>query len=150
LGGAHYELYGQSAAFKAVWEKVKDGLKASNRTPVAFAIVFKTPTLMQIQALYTNAAGTGLTAWYDFNITVAANGDVTFARIDNPATQTDTQYGNGRNSLVLAGFSHLIDYLNNNTFRGDWIPAAAGPANYLKFGGFYVKNDPDNYLYGKF
>ncbi|MGN6508247.1 MAG: hypothetical protein ACTHLD_02140, partial [Chitinophaga sp.] len=34
--------------------------------------------------------------------------------------------------------------------RGDWIPSSAGPLNFLKFGGFYVKDDPDNYFYGKF
>jgi hypothetical protein len=35
-------------------------------------------------------------------------------------------------------------------FKGDWIPANEIAAYYLKLGGFYVKNEADNYFYGKF
>lgn len=146
--GTHYAEFGQSEQFKAVWEAVKTGLGVNGRKPAYFQIVFLSSTVMQVQHSYTNAAGSSFAAWYDFNITVASNGDITFKRFDSGAT--DTQYNNGRNSQVLAGYTPLINYLNGHTFKGDWIPASAGPSNFLKFGGFSVKDEPDNYFYGKF
>lgn len=146
--GAHYTEFGQSEAFKQVWDAVIAGLGVNNRKPVSFSVVIKSPTVMQVQHNYTNAAGSSFFAWYDFNISVAANGDITFQRFDSGAT--DTQYNNGRNSQVQAGFKPFNDYLDGHVFRGDWIPASAGPLNFLKFGGFYVKDDPANYFYGKF
>lgn len=146
--GTHYTEFGQSAQFKLVWDAVKAGLGTNARNPAAFSVVFKSPTVMQIQHNYTNSAGSSLFAWYDFNIVVAANGDITFQRFDSGAA--DTQYANGRNAQVLAGYKPLNDYLANNIFIGDWIPLSAGPSNFLKFAGFYVKGQPDNYFYGKF
>ncbi|MBO9155194.1 substrate import-associated zinc metallohydrolase lipoprotein [Chitinophaga sp. GCM10012297] len=147
-GGAHYAEYGQSAKFKEVWDAVIAGLGVNNRRPVSFSIVIKSATELQVQHNYTNASGSSFFAWYDFKINVAPNGDITFEHFDSGAT--DTQYNNGRNSQVKAGFKPFHDYLEGHVFRGDWIPESAGPLNFLKFGGFYVKDDPSNYFYGKF
>lgn len=145
---AHYAEYGQSEAFKEVWDAVIDGLGVNGRKPVSFSVVIKSPTVMQVQHNYTNASGSSFYAWYDFNINVSAEGDITFEYFD--AGESVTQYNNGRNSAVKAGFKPFSDYLEGHVFRGDWIPSSAGPLNFLKFGGFYVKDDPDNYFYGKF
>lgn len=146
--GIHYTEFGQSAQFAQVWDAVKAGLGVNNRRPVNFNIVFLSSSVMQIRHSYTNAAGNSFSAWYDFNITVDANGDITFQRFDDGTDRAE--YNNGRNSQVAAGFKPLNDYLDGHVFRGDWIPESAGPRNYLKFGGFYVKDDPANYFYGKF
>lgn len=146
--GTHYTDFGQSEQFKQVWDAVKAGLAVNSRTPASFNIVFLSPTVMQIQHNYTNSAGSALVAWYDFNINVAQNGDITFVRFDSG--NTATQYANGRNTQVLAGYKPLNDYLAGNVFVGDWIPSTAGPANFLKFAGFYVKSQPASYFYGKF
>lgn len=146
--GIHYTEFGQSEQFAEVWDAVKAGLGVNGRTPVNFNIVFLSPSVMQIRHSYTNAAGSSFSAWYDFNMTVDANGDITFQRFDDGTSRAE--YNNGRNSQVAAGFKPLNDYLDGHVFRGDWIPESAGPRNYLKFGGFYVKDDPANYFYGKF
>ncbi len=105
IDGTHYEEFGQSEKFRQIWEAVKTGLGVNGRKPANFNIVFLSPTVMQVQHNYTNAAGNALTAWYDFNLTVGTNGDITFARFDNGSTVT--QYANGRNVQVLAGYTPL-------------------------------------------
>ncbi|MGX5816723.1 substrate import-associated zinc metallohydrolase lipoprotein [Chitinophaga lutea] len=145
--GQHYTDYGQSAQFKAVWEATKTALGASGRVANNFQIVFKSPTEILLVCNYTSGTS-ALIAWYDFKMAIAANGDITFTSFDSGGT--DTQYGNGRNTAVAAGFKPLRDYLAGKVFKGDWRPQSAELANYQKFAGFTVKDDPTNYFYGKF
>jgi substrate import-associated zinc metallohydrolase lipoprotein len=146
--GTHYAEFGQSAQFKTVWDACKTSLATGGRTPVSFNVVWLSKTRLQLQMNYVNSANSSLVAWYDFDYTINSSGDITFTFFDNPSTET--QYNNGRTAAVRTGFTPLINYLTNNTFKGDWIPVSEGGSYYLKFGGFYVKSDPSNYFYGKF
>jgi substrate import-associated zinc metallohydrolase lipoprotein len=148
VDGTHYAEFGQSAKFKTVWDACKTGLATGGRTPVYFNVVWLSKTRAQFQMNYVNSANNALVAWYDFDFAINSGGDITFTYFDNPSTETP--YANGKNAAVLAGFTPLINYLTTNTFKGDWMPVTEGGNYYLKFGGFYVKSDPDNYFYGKF
>jgi substrate import-associated zinc metallohydrolase lipoprotein len=145
--GAHYLELGQSDKFKAVWENVKTAMAPAGLTPVSFNVVFLSPTVMQMQHTFRNASGSFI-AWYDFNIAINSSGDITFTRFDNGSTAT--AYANGRIAAVQNGYAPLNNYLTTKVFKGDWIPANEIAAYYLKLGGFYVKNEADNYFYGKF
>lgn len=145
--GTHYNDFGQSDKFKQVWESVKTALTPGGFTPVSFNVVFLSPTVMQMQHTFRTTT-TVYTAWYDFNITVNASGDITFARFDNASTATP--YANGRVASILAGYTPLNNYLTTKVFTGYWIPQSNNGTYYLKLGGFYVKNEADNYFYGKF
>ncbi|OQP42812.1 hypothetical protein A4H97_11670 [Niastella yeongjuensis] len=142
-----YTQYGQSAKFKAIWENVKAALKTANYTLDSFKAVFKSPTIIQMQQSFTTATGTPLVAWYDFNYTISANDIITFTPIDS-SSSTTLPYVIAKQAA--AGFAPLNNYLKNNPFKTDWMPPGAeGGGNYLKYGGFYVNNEPDNYFYGK-
>jgi hypothetical protein len=100
-----------------------------------------------MQHTLANTAGAAV-AWYDYNIAINANGEISFTKFDNGSTAKE--YVNGR--TALAAFIPLNNYLATKLFKADWMPAAAtdGGSYYLKFAGFYVSNEPDNYFYGKF
>jgi substrate import-associated zinc metallohydrolase lipoprotein len=143
----HYAQFGQSAKFQTVWNNVKAGLATVGYTPVSFNVVFVSPTVIQLQHTLANTAGAAV-AWYDYNIAINANGEISFTKFDNGSTARE--YVNGR--TALPAFTPLNNYLATKLFKADWMPAAAtdGGSNYLKFAGFYVSNEPDNYFYGKF
>lgn len=144
---AVYAQYGQSAKFKQIWETVKAGLKTANYTPVSFNLAFISSTVMQFQHTFTDAANNPIVAWYDFNYTIAANGNITLTAINNnnnPAQQYQVA------KQAAPAYAPLNTYLTSNVFKADWMPPGAeGGGNYLKYGGFYVNNEPDNYFYGK-
>jgi substrate import-associated zinc metallohydrolase lipoprotein len=143
----HYARFGQSAKFTTIWNNVKAGLATVGYTPVSFNVVFVSPTVIQMQHTLANAAGAAV-AWYDYNMAINANGEITFTKFDNGSTARE--YVNGR--TALPAFAPLNNYLATKLFKADWMPAAAtdGGSNYLKFAGFYVSTEPDNYFYGKF
>ncbi|AEW00371.1 hypothetical protein A4D02_23885 [Niastella koreensis] len=143
----YYAQFGQSAKFTTIYNQVKAGLATVGYTPVSFNVVFVSPTVIQMQHTLANSAGAAV-AWYDYNITINANGEITFTKFDNGSTAP--QYVAGR--TALPAFVPLNNYLATKLFKADWMPAAAtdGGSYYLKFAGFYVSNEPDNYFYGKF
>jgi len=143
----YYAQFGQSTKFATIWSQVKAGLATVGYTPVSFNVVFVSPTVIQMQHTLSNAAG-AVVAWYDYNIAVNANGEITFTKFDNGSTAP--QYVNGR--TALPAFVPLNNYLATKLFKADWMPATAtnGGSNYLKYAGFYVSTEPDNYFYGKF
>ena len=146
--GTHYAAYGQSAKFKAVIDACKTAL-APSFLHSSFNVVWLSKTQLQMQMNFIQASNnTGYTAWYDFNFVIGSNGDIILTYAPNASTVA--QYANGRIAQIFAGYTPFINYLNTNTFKGDWMPVTEGANNYLKFGGFYVTNDPDNYFYGKF
>lgn len=146
--GTHYAEYGQSAKFKTVIDACKTAL-APSFLHSSFNVVWLSKTQVQMQMNFIQASNnTGYTAWYDFNFVIGSNGDIIITYVPNASTVA--QYSNGRIAQILAGYTPFINYLNNNTFKGDWMPVTEGANNYLKFGGFYVTNEPDNYFYGKF
>lgn len=146
--GTHYVEYGQSAKFKTVIDACKTAL-APGFLHSSFNVVWLSKTQVQMQMNFIQVSNnTGYTAWYDFNFAINANGNITFTYV--PSTSTVAQYANGRIAQILTGYTPFINYLNNNTFTGNWMPVTEGANNYLKFGGFSVTNDPDNYFYGKF
>ena len=143
------EKVGKSDAFQRVWEQVETELpKVSNkagRRPDTFTLEFPNADHMQLVATYINAAGTTFSARYDFNITYTENGELSFTYFDDEIDEAT--YNNGR--IVLAGFSPLIDYLESNSFRADWLsPERVGAGNLSRFGGLFVSGDPENYIYG--
>lgn len=149
IDGTHYAEFGESAKFKAVWDACKTALAPSGFTPISFNVVWLSKTQVQMQMNFKlNSNNAGYSAWYDFNFAINSSGDITFTYVENPSSQA--QYANGRIPQIFAGYSPFIDYLNTNTFTGDWMPVTEGANYYLKFGGFYVKSEPDNYFYGKF
>ena len=122
---------------------------APSFVPSSFNVVWLSKTQVQMQMNFIQVSNnTGYTAWYDFNFAINSSGNITFTYV--PSTSTVAQYSNGRIAQILTGYTPFINYLNSNTFTGDWMPVTEGANNYLKFGGFYVTNEPDNYFYGKF
>lgn len=146
-----HTTFGKSAKFEQVWQATKTALGANNRTPAYFEIAFLSATEMRLQCYYTNASGSSFTAWYDFTMNATSGGDISFQYVDNAINTTE--YNNGRNSQVLAGFAPLRNYFNTNTFNGSWLPKDPELpvfANYLKYGALVVKDESDNFIYGKF
>lgn len=146
-----HSIFGKSAKFEQVWNAAKTALGANGRTPTSFNIVFVSATEMLLQCNYINASNSAFVAWYDFTMNVSNTGDISFQYVDKAINTTE--YNNGRNSQVLAGFKPLRDYFANNTFNGSWLPEnPAFPAfeHFLKYGGLVVKGETDNFIYGKF
>lgn len=148
--GAHYANYGRSDIFDIVWQDTKTDLasyQSAGRYPTFFKLVFTSPTVMQLQLTYKNPSSPSSTyyAYYDHNISFSTNGEITFESFD-PGTNA-TNYNNGRTikNYVLP----LLDYFENNTFKADWLSTdVAGYGDYMKYGKFYVADDPTNYVYG--
>jgi len=150
LQGTHYVSYGESAAFRAVWndltQKLAENIGGSTgRSAKSLSFVFNGTTL-QLQASYGNTpTATALNkAFFDFSIAYQNNGNIKFTYVPNSSTAAE--YTNGR--ATLAGWKPLLDYLGNNEFVADWMPASAGLANFRKFAGFSVAGTPSNYFYG--
>lgn len=149
LSDIHYIDYGQSAKFALLWDQIKTLLVGANLRGVSFNLVFTSPTVVQLQQVLTNAAGTTVSqAWYDFNINVTNDFDITFTYFDGGSTATN--YANGRIVAVKNSYQPMIDFLTSHTFKSAWMPDAAIRNNWQKYAGFYVKDEPDYYFYGKF
>lgn len=146
--GLHYDEYGKSAKFDEVWNDVMTSFGASGRVPLYFRIEFKSSNVMTLQFVYNSTTSSGLEAWYDFNMNINSDGDVTLTYFDDG--NTATAYSNGRNSAVKTGATPLINYFNENVFNLSWMNYQGTTNTYNKFAGFSVKDEPDNYFYGKY
>ncbi len=142
-----YIRFGQSTQFQQIWENVKTLLKGGGFTANSFNVVWITPTQIQLQQTLTDAANKTYVGWYDFAVAINANNDITFTALDR-STNTALPYVVAK--TAAAGYAPLNNYLTSKVFKAEWMPPGAeGGGNYVKYGGFYVTNEPGNYFYGK-
>ncbi len=147
LAEGHYTTYGSSADFKTVYDNAVTGVAAvggAGRKMNYMRLNFVSASQMNLNINYTNTAGSTFEAAYAFNMSVNNSTGETKFTIGTPGTG-----GEWSNAAVIqAGAQPLVDYFINNTFVADWLPTNINPANYTKFGGFYVSGNPANYFYG--
>jgi substrate import-associated zinc metallohydrolase lipoprotein len=143
-----YTKNGQSAAFATVYNAAKTYVNTLPGYGLTFnnvRINFTSPTTMNVEISF-NQGTTALLANYAFNMTTnVTTGDVVFTTAPVGGT-TANWVGNA--TLLKPGIQPLLDYLTNNTFVADWMPATINADGYMKHGGFAVKGTPTSYFYG--
>ncbi len=141
-----YIKYGGSAAFKNVYDATVSGVAAlAGRKVNYIRLEFPTSTTVNLTVNYTNTAGSTFDARYAFNMAVTVStGEVKFT---NGTPGTDGTWVANANT-IRSGAQPMIDYLLNNIFVADWLPVNVSDEDYMKLGGFTVKDDPANYFYG--
>ncbi|WP_131539477.1 substrate import-associated zinc metallohydrolase lipoprotein [Pedobacter nototheniae] len=145
-----YKTFGISSDFTAVYEGVRMGVAAAgnaNRRLNYIRLDFPTATTMVVNVNYTNTAGSVLDAKYAINVAInQTTGEVKFT--NGTAGGTDATWA-ANASAIKPGVQIYLDYLINNTFVADWLPANINGDNYMKYAGFYLKGNPDSYFYGQ-
>ncbi|QNR83672.1 hypothetical protein H9N25_17235 [Pedobacter riviphilus] len=146
-----YTNYGISDDFKTPYNQMKAAILAYSSSAKYhmdnMQILFDSQTGATVRIPFTAAAGgTQFNADYTFTYTVnAATGEVTFTKVAQAGT-TGT-YANA--ALFTTAFTNSLQaYLTGKTFIADWMPTGINAANYMKYGGFSVKNAATNYFYG--
>ena len=143
-----YTTYGISNDFKTVYQSAKTGVAAvgnAGRVLNYVKLSFPTNTTMTLTAYYTNTAGSAFEATYAFNMALNATTGQTKFTVGTPGGTT----GSWANATVIQpGMQPLINYLINNNFTADWLPATINADNFNSYGGFYVTGTPTNYFYG--
>ena len=144
-----YANYGISDGFKAVYQAAVTGVAAiggANRKLNYIRLDFPTAATAVLYVNYTNSAGTVLEAKYALNVALTvATGQTKFT--NGTAGGTDAPWV-GNATVLKPGVQPLLDYLLNNTFVADWMPAAINADNFNSYGGFYISGTPTNYFYG--
>lgn len=133
-----------SAAFTSVWEDAVAGVaELSSRSLNEFSIIFNSPTDVTVSFEYNNTAGSNYLAYVAYDLVINGDGSFTFV----PGTPGGDTGAWGNANVIRSGIQPVLDYLENNTFRADWvtqfIPGSAGI-----FGGFFEEGNPDAYFYG--
>ena len=142
-----YAAAAVSPQFKQVYDNVAAGIKA-----LPYGLTFNFMTLnftaadkMYIEINFSQGTGTFL-ARYPFNVALnTTTGETKFTT--GIAGGTDASWV-GNPNLIKPGVQPVLNYLLNNTFVADWLPANINPDNYNKYGGFYVSGAPSNNFYG--
>ena len=138
--------YPLSAEFNAIYESVKTGIAAvgnANRHLDNIEFQFGENNQLEVVVTYTNTAATTFVANYSYNYAINDANEITFTKVDQRGTTG--AYGNA--SVIAAGFTPLNTYLTSNTFVVDWINEVE-PIDFMTLGGFYVKGNPSNYVFG--
>lgn len=139
------DKYATSAAFDAVYQQVVDGVAAiGSRQVNSIDVLFTAPGEIEVSVAYTNTAGAAFLAYFSYSYAVNSANEITFTKVAQRGTTGAWTNAN----TVGPGVTALQDYLTGNTFVLDWIHEDVDPADFMNFGGFYVKDDPANYVYG--
>lgn len=138
--------YPTSEAFNAVYENVRAGIAAvgnANRRLDNIEFQFGPNNQLEVVVTYTNTAGTTFLANYSYNYSINAENEITFTKVQQRGTSG--AYTNA--STIGSGVTALQTYLTSNTFVLDWIHDVEA-IDFTNVGGFYVKGDPSNYVFG--
>src|SRR5690606_561028 len=138
--------YPTSEAFNAVYENVRAGIAAvgnANRRLDNIEFQFGPNNQLEVVVTYTNTAGTTFLANYSYNYSINAENEITFTKVEQRGTSG--AYANA--STIGSGVTALQTYLTSNTFVLDWIHDVEA-IDFTNVGGFYVKGDPSNYVFG--
>ncbi|NGM60546.1 hypothetical protein G5B30_01330 [Sphingobacterium sp. SGG-5] len=146
---AHYAKYGTSSKFDAIFQSAKTAVAAvgnAGRTLNELEFSFLNATDLEVIMYYNNTAGSHYQAFYSFSMAVDEHtGEVTFTKV----AQRGADEGVWSNAEIVAdGFTPIQDYLTSHTFIADWLPGNVETEDWLRLGGFYVKDEVDNYFYG--
>lgn len=139
--------YGGSAVFNALYNRVKAAILARGFTLNFLRINFRTPTLMYIEADFSAGTST-YQSYYGFNMaTTVSSGEVDFTTGTPPAGTTDVRWL-GNADFLRNEMQPMLDYINNNIFVADFLPANVAPADYMSSAGFSILGAPTDYFYG--
>ena len=133
-----------SPIFTPIWEEAVEGVAGlSSRSLNEYSIIFNSPTDVTVSFAYNNTAGSNFLAYYPYDLVSDADGNITFV----PGTPGGDTGAWGNANVIRPGVQPVLDYLENNSFRADWvtqfIPGSAGI-----LGGFFEVGNPDAYFYG--
>lgn len=134
---------GISSSFKAVYDTVVENFDNTGYPLAGVRFNYQSSEKVTLNVLFGVYTGA-----YDFDVTKNDAGNMVFAL---SAEQGEgTVYNNGAISWVKSAAQPLLDYLEGHEFVPSWFPeeSAITTTNYLKYGGFYVADDPDNYFFG--
>lgn len=142
-----YTSVGMSPQFRQLNSDVASGLSA---LPYGLTFDFMSLNFTAADKMYLEinfSQGTGkFLARYPFNVALnTATGETVFTT--GTAGGTDASWV-GNANLIKPAIQPMIDYLLNNNFTADWLPANIGPNDYNNYGGFYVSGTPENNFYG--
>lgn len=144
-----YSTYPLPDPFKTIYQTVKSNVAAiplATRLNLNSAkLNFTSATAMNVEISF-NQGTTALLANYAFNMTVDQNTGETKFTVAPVGGTTNPWVANA--NLLRTSVQPLLDYLTNNTFVADWLPAEYNTGTYTNYGGFYVKGTPANYFYG--
>lgn len=138
--------YPTSEAFNTVYNAVRTGIAAvgnANRRLDNIEFQFGANNQLEVVVTYTNTANSTFLANYSYNYTINSANEITFTKVAQRGE--GGVYGNA--AVINAGVAELNTYLTTNTFVLDWIHDVDA-ADYLTLGGFYVKGQPSNYVFG--
>lgn len=146
-GDALYDGHPLSSEFLDGFKALGAAIKAFNPIYTLDYIEFRfeSSSSLVVRARFTNTSGNEYFGDYSFDYNLnTTTGEITFTKID----QADgTTFSNG--NLFLSTFENTLQkYLEDNTFVADWLPLDAPAALYNTTGGFYVKGDPANDIFG--
>jgi len=139
--------YQTSTAFNSIYEAVKSGIAAvggANRRLDNIEFKFSSGNQMELVVQYTNTANTTYYANYSYTYAINAANEMTLTKVAQRGT--DGVYGKA--GVIGAVVTVLQNDLTSNTFVVDWIHHDVEAADFMTFGGFYVKGAPDNYVFG--
>ncbi len=144
---ALYDTYPISREFIDGFNAMKAAVSAFNSIYTLNYIEFRfeSETSLVVRAQFTNTDGGEYYGDYSFTYDLDANtGEIKFTKVD----QADgTTFSNG--NLFINTFENTIQkYLEDNTFIADWLPADPPASLYAKTGGFYVKGNPADDIFG--
>lgn len=143
---AYNTKYQVSEAFKTLYSNLKTGVAAvgnANRHLDNIEFQFGANSELEVVATYTNTAGSSFMANYSYSYKINTANEITFTKVAQRGTTG--VYGNA--DVIKAGMTSLEDYLTKNTFVLDWTQEVDAN-DYLNLGGFYVKGDRSNYVFG--
>lgn len=142
------EKYSTSAPFNTVYQGVADGIAAvgnAGRRLDNIDFQFRANNQLEIVVTYTNTAGSTFLANFSYDYSINSNNEITFTKVAQRGTTG--AYANA--NTVNSGLLPLQNYLTSNTFVVDWIHDDVEASDFMNLGGFYVKDDPANYVFGQ-
>ena len=145
-----YDQYGISDDFKNRWDAYKADVDSRGRFPTFMQLNFNSDVDMRLEIEYLNSSGSSYFYYYDFDMEVnAETKEVKFIK-RYPEGETGA-HNNGQLAHGLPGFEEFwLPYLTENTFIAEWLPYEIDKDHddFRSYGGFYLKDKPEDYFYG--
>lgn len=143
-----YTNYGIGANFSTLYNNMKTAINSLPGYGLTFnsmKLNFTSATAMNVEISF-NQGTTALLANYAYSTNLNATTGQTKFTVAAVGGTTAPWVGNA--TLLKPSVQPMLDYLANNTFVADWMPATINADNFNKYGGFYVSGTPTNYFYG--
>lgn len=135
--------YTISPAFNTIYDEVAGNLAATGRSLNFIDFQFIANNQLEVVVNYNNAAGSQFNANYSYSNSISTTNEIVFTKVAQRGTTGVYANANTIRNTVLS----LQNYLTSNTFVIDWIVDATAN-DYTRVGGFYVREDPTNYVFG--